>query len=356
MSSINNEQYMKSVVIAAHGCDVDKLLSMTNDRPIPVRRNKGELLLQVHACALAPGDVRVMKGDCDYFQSPGEFPYIPGGDCSGVVVEADDDSRFHKGDEVFVMFELPRPLHGLAEYALVKEANAELKSSSLSMVQAAALTSSALTALLAVKQFVQEGQRVLVLGGSGGVSTFFVQLARNAGASYIACTSTQEDLLVSLGVDRVIDYRTQNWWEIPEFVSNPFDVILDTVGGREPWIHAQKSRTLKKRGLYIVMNGDEPLMKIHNMWQVFSFMCPLLGRQLWTFYLWPCSPAKYIWHNGLDLQPGQLQELQSLVEEGKLKVVLDPISPVAFETEQIKSAFRLMESRHAHGKVVVQIR
>ena len=74
---------------------------------------------------------------------------------------------------------------------------------------------------------------------------------------------------------------------------------------------------------------------------------------MWTL-LWPRIP-KYIWHVGLDLKPGHLEELGKLVEEGKLRVVLDPISPVPFDTERIQLAFHLMESRHAHGKVVVQI-
>lgn len=345
---------MKAIVISAHGTNVNKLLSITNNRPLPRNRKKGELLIRVKACALAPGDVRVMKGDCDYFQSPGEFPYVPGGDVSGVVEEADDDSRFKKGDDVVAMFELPRPFHGLAEYAIVKEPNAELKPSSLPYIQASALTSSALAAYLTVEKFVHPGNRILVLGGSGGVATFFVQLARNAGASFIACTSTQKELLLSLGVDRVIDYRTEHWWEISEYKSQPFDLILDTVGGKEPWIHALKSKFLKRKGTYVVMNGDEPLMKVHNLWQTWKFMYPLVGRQLWTS-LCPFCP-NYIWNaNCLDIQPGHLQQLGKLVEEDKLQVVLDPVTPVPFEEEPIRNAFKLMESRHAHGKVVVEI-
>lgn len=345
---------MKSVVISAHGTDLDKLVNMSTTQPIP-KRCKGELLVQVHACALAPGDVRVLKGDCDLFQSPGSFPYIPGGDLSGVVVEADEDSRFHKGDEIFAMFELPRPLHGLAEYAIVKEENAEVKPTSITMIQAAALTSSALTAMLAVRQFVKQGDRILVLGGSGGVGTFFLQMARNAGALYIACTSTQQELLTSCGcVDRVIDYRTENWWELPEYKSQPFDLIFDTVGGKEPWIHALETKTLKTNGQFVVMNGDEPLMQVHNAWQAFQFSWRLLRRQLWTS-MWPMVP-NYKWHiNGLNIRPGHLQDLGRMVQEGELKVVLDPMTPVPFETEAIRRAFKLMESRHAHGKVVVQI-
>lgn len=349
---------MKSVLVAQHGDDIDALISKTLNHPIPVRK-KGELLVKVKACALAPGDIRVMKGHCDYFQSPGIFPYIPGGDLSGIVAEADPDSKFQKGDEVMVMFDPPRPLNGLAEYTVVKESNADLKPSSISFVDASALTSSALAAMVAAKLFVKKGDRVLVLGGSGGVGTFFVQLARNAGASYIASTSTDKELLDSLKVDRGIDYRTENWWEVPEFKSEPFDLIFDTVGGREPWDITIQTKTLKNGsngGRYVVMNGDEPLMQIHNMWDtLFGFVVPLYGRSLWT-YLWPRVP-RYIWHStGLDIQTGHLKELGTLVDDGKLRVVLDPISPVSFDDiDGIKKAFHLMESRHAHGKVVVEM-
>ena len=347
---------MKAVLIESHGTDVDKLLHMTSDCPIPQRRrNEGELLIRTKACALAPGDVRVFKGDCDYFQSPKPFPYIPGGDLSGIVVEADDSSKFSKGDEVLVLFEIPRPWHGLAEFAIVQESLAEFKPPSLSYIQAAALTSSALTAYSAANTFVQPKSRVLVLGGSGGVGTFFVQFAKLKGASYIACTSTQTEVMYSLGVNRVLDYTREDWWKQAEYVKQPFDLILDTVGGREPWIQAKRTNTLKKRGTFVVMNGDEPHMQIHNGWQTMQFMFRLVGRQLWTA-MCPMVP-NYIWHaNALDLKPpGVLQEMSRLVEQGKVQVVLDPMTPVAFETESIRKAFKLMESRHAHGKVVVEI-
>lgn len=133
-------------------------------------------------------------------------------------------------------------------------------------------------------------------------------------------------------------------------------MILDAVGGREPWLQAIKTKTLKNGwngGRYVVMSGDEPLMQIHNWWQALKFLFWLYGRSMWT-PLWPRIP-KYIWHVGLDLKPGHLEELGKLVEEGKLRVVLDPISPVPLDIDCIKLAFHLMESRHAHGKVMVQI-
>lgn len=104
----SSKSTMNCCLIAAHGEDIDKLITI-GEKPKPIR-SKGELLLKVHACALAPGDIRVMKGHCDFFQSPGKFPYTPGGDVCGVVEEADALSRFRKGDAVVAMFEIPRPL------------------------------------------------------------------------------------------------------------------------------------------------------------------------------------------------------------------------------------------------------
>ena len=270
---------------AAHGDDISNLISMSTTA-IPVLNKQDEILVRVQACSLAPGDVRVLKGHCDYFQEPpGGFPYIPGGDLAGVVVQVNETSRFKVGDSVIAMFELPRPCGGLAEYATVKEVNAEIAPTSVGPVKASCLTSSGVAALCAAKKDIRPGDRVLVVGGGGGVGSLFVQLARLYGASFVAATSTDASLLQSLGVDRVVDYRKEHWWEISEFRSNPFDLILDAVGGRESWIHAVNSGVIKngwKSGRYIAMIGDEPHMQIHDLWQTFLFVTNLQGRCLWT--------------------------------------------------------------------------
>ena len=91
------------------------------------------------------GDVRVLAGHCDYFQHPpGGFPYIPGGDISGIVVEADANSCLKSDDKVMAEFELPRPLNGLAEFVSVKEKLVEFAPKSVTLTEAAALPSSAL--------------------------------------------------------------------------------------------------------------------------------------------------------------------------------------------------------------------
>ena len=316
------------------------------------------MIIKVQAVALAPGDVRVMKGHCDFFQSPGAFPYIPGGDLSGIVEESYPTSRFKKGKKVIAMFEVPRPLGALAEYASVKENLVEIAPTTASAAEAACLTSSALAAFFAVKRYVRDGSRVLILGGSGGVGTFLVQLAKLSCASYIVATTTDEKLVKSLGADHVIDYTTgQKWWEIDDFKSDPFDMVFDlVVGKREGWEMAKSSKVLKsdwKGGKYCSFNGDEPLMEIHTAWQAAMFMLRITWRTLWTT-LWVYAP-KYIWHNGLDVKPGSLAEIVTLFNEGKLKAVIDPSLPSEFLPEAVKIGFHVMEKRNVHGKVVIEV-
>ena len=386
---------MKCALIRAHGDDVDELLSMSNSYPMPklvppqktqVHNSNNEglgrlrdhchlpyqkpirhLLVKVRACALAPGDIRVMKGHCDLFQNPPEgFPYVPGGDISGVVEEVShpESSRFKKGDRIISMFDLPRPVHGLAEYVVVKESNTEIIPDSISFCEAAAVTSSAVAAYLASTTHIAEpGLRILILGGNGGVGTFLIQFAKKLQkASYIVVTSStstkkQEELL-SLGADRIVDYTKQVWYEdIPEFEDNPFDVIFDLgVGKKQSWVAAKSYSSLLKPscGKYVTFSGHNPELKVHNVWQAVGLMTVMYSRMIGS----ACNPMtpQYVWHNGLDIEEGvTLKQLLQLVEEKKIVVVLDPVTPVPFTLDGIRQGYHLMNSRHAHGKVVIEV-
>jgi len=346
---------MKCILISSHGTNIDELVSLSLDYPTPVRK-KGEVLIRVKACALAPGDVRVMKGDCDFFQSPRGFPYIPGGDVSGIVQEADENSRFKSGDAVMAMFELPRPLDGLAEYVCRKENLVELKPPHASFAEAACLTSSALAALRTVQRHVKENSRILVLGGGGGVGIFLIQMALNVGASYVCATSTQAELLKSIGVHRVIDYRKEKWWEVPEFQAEPFDCIVDLgVGREESWDSAEKAIVLKhgwEHGKYVSLSGDEPNMHIHSLWRALSFTFRMQKRVFWTSF-WKSVPT-YIWQC-LDIQSGDLLQIARLYESGKLQVILDDSSSSELKIDSVKRGYHIMENRQAHGKVVIEV-
>lgn len=346
---------MRCVLIAAHGNDINKLIYMRSDFPKPIRK-KCEVLIKVHACSLAPGDIRVMTGHCDYFQEPPNFPFIPGGDISGTVVQADDDSRFKQGDKVIAEFELPRPLNGLAEYISVKEKLVEMAPNSLPLMEAAALPSSALSAMVAAKKYVKPGFRVLILGGSGGVGTYFIQLAKKYGAGYVACTSTTDKnwLLPALGADKVINYENECWWEDKELLwRGPFDLIVDLAVGKEAWKKARTSKLLTRHGRFLTFTADNPLLEIHNFRQTITAVGPMMWRGFWT-RLSPFTPTYTCLGDWLEPKVGRLAEVGKLVNDG-MKVVLDPVSPLAFTEEDVRRGFDIMKQRHACGKIIVLI-
>eukprot|EP00986_Skeletonema_menzelii_P009937 scaffold4643_cov174-Skeletonema_menzelii.AAC.9 len=321
---VSKKATMKCILASAHGKDIDSLLSMCDNYPIP-KRKKGQVLIKVSACALAPGDVRVLAGHIFIQEPPGGFPYIPGGDVSGRVVEADATSRFKAGDPVVAMFELPRPLNGLAEFLSVKESLVELASTNIPLVESSTLTSSAMTAAK--------------------------QLLKARGASFIATTSTQRDLMLSLGADVVINYQDENWFENSELQnSKEFDLVIDLAVGYEAWQKVRQCQLLKSSGgKFIAITMDNALAEVHNWWQLTTVFVPMQWRELWTKFF-PSVP-QYIWHNGLDIQPGDLEKVSRLVEDGTMKIVLDPISPLPFSEKGVKQGFTVMQKRCAHGKV-----
>lgn len=354
VQDVSKRATMKCILASAHGEDIDSLLFMCDNYPIPTRK-KGQVLIEVSACALAPGDVRVLAGHIFIQEPPGGFPYIPGGDISGRVVEADPNSHLKRGDPVVAMFELPRPLNGLAEFIAVKESLVELASTDIPIVESSTLTSSALTAMMAANKYCCEGDRVLVLGGSGGVGCFLIQLLKARGASFIATTSTQRDIMLSLGADVVINYKEVNWFESSELQNGKqFDLIIDLAVGYDAWRKARQFRLLKtSAGKFVALTSDDALAEAHNWWQLITLFLPMQWREIWTRLL-PSTP-QYIWHNGLNAQPGDLANVTKLVEDGTMKIVLDPVSPLAFTEKGVKEGFTMMQKRCAHGKVVVSL-
>jgi len=351
---VSKKATMKCILASAHGEDIDSLLSMCDNYPVPTRK-KGQVLIKVSACALAPGDVRVLAGHIFIQDPPGGFPYIPGGDISGQVVEADSNSRFKPGDPVVALFELPRPLNGLAEFIAVEESLVELASTNIPIVESSTLTSSALTAMMAANKYCCKGNRVLVLGGSGGVGCFLIQLLKARGASFIATTSTRRDLMLSLGADVVINYKDENWFESSELRNNKqFDLIIEPAVGYDAWRKARQFRLLKtSAGKFVALTADDALVEAHNWWQLSTVFIPMQWRELWTKVL-PSTP-QYIWHNGLNVQSGDLANVTKLVEDGTMKIVLDRVSPLAFTEKGVKEGFIIMKRRSAHGKVVISL-
>lgn len=341
---------MKCCIASKFG-EIDTVLSMTTDRPPPTLRPEGgQMIIRVDACSLTPLDCYMLKGSV---VQPPAFPYIPGMGVCGVVAKIAETAKFEVGDRVIASNGLP-PVGGLAEYMVVSISNADLAPVNLDAVAAAALPNSAMAALVIFRRArVTAGERVMVLGGSGGVGTALVQLLKCSGVSFIASTSTDEPLMKSLGVDAVIDYRTTKWWEIPEFQKQPFDLVVDCVGGRDEWREADHHGVLKPGGTggrYLVIALEEP--KTQTLCDGVRAVLPALWRTMWTS-ITPWKPRyEFV---APTASTDDWPQLTRLVEEKIMKPVLDPASPFPFTIEGVRQAFQLQASKHAHGKVVVKI-
>ncbi|CAB9515094.1 alkenal/one oxidoreductase, chloroplastic [Seminavis robusta] len=344
---------MKAAIATGFG-DIDKNIQVVEDWPVPTLKAKDEILVKVSACALAPGDVRVLSGKTDWIQLPkGGHPYVVGGDLSGVVISS-NSKTFKPGDYVVSRFELPGPSGALGEYKVVKESLTEHCPESIDPIQSCGLTASTMAAKKIVDQCVNKGDRVLVIGGSGAVGSSVLQYAKLAGAAHVVAVSSQEDLCKSLGADSVIDYRNQNWWQMPEYQTDPFDVAIDLVGG-ENWEQGGCSgAAIKRKGFYVALPpGVQSDIELHGCWGLVSLSFQWLWLVLWTT-LHPKVPRN-VMPDGLDLRDGDLREMLNDVVEGRIKPVVDPSSPFEFNSDSVREAFHLQGSKHAHGKVVVKI-
>lgn len=241
-----------------------------------------------------------------------------------------DVAEFQPGDEVYGTCD-----GSFAEYASAAAERLALKPANLSFEQAAALPVSGLTALQAVRHHaqVQAGQQVLVIGASGGVGTFAVQIAKAFGAEVTGvCSTAKVDLVRSIGADHVLDYTRHD-------VTNGdhrYDAILD-IGGNRRLSHLR--RTLTPRGRLVIVGGET-----NGRWlggndrQLRAILLSkLVSQKLGTFVAS---------ENAEDLAT-----LQALVEAGKVTPAIDGTYPLS----EAPAAIRHLADGHARGKVVISV-
>ena len=264
---MNTMTTMKAIVQDRYG-DADTLQLRDVDRPAP---GDGEVLLQVHTAALSRGTLHLMTGE-PYLLRLGFGVWKPknpvlGQDVAGTVVAVGPSvTRFTVGDEVFGIAR-----GSFAEYAVAREDKLTHKPVNLTFEQAAAMPISGLTALRALDAAeVKAGQTVLVVGASGGVGTYAVQLAVALGAIVTGVASTGKTQLVKdLGAEQVIDYLQEDFTD----GSRVFDVVL-AIGGMTPV--GRLRRALTRTGTLIIVGGEGDAR-----WS------PGLGRQMHAMLLSP---------------------------------------------------------------------
>ncbi|MGD2136163.1 MAG: NAD(P)-dependent alcohol dehydrogenase [Gemmatimonadales bacterium] len=323
---------MKAIVQDTYGSpDVLKLEDI--DKPLI---GDDDLLVRVHAAGVDRGVWHIMTG-LPYlirimgYGFRGPKTRVPGTDVAGCVEAVGTNvTQWQVGEEVFGTCE-----GAFAEYACVKHDKCVPKPANVTFEQAAAVPVSGITALQGVRDqgAVAAGQSVLVIGASGGVGTFAVQIAKALGAEVTGvCSTSKVDLVRSIGADHVIDYTREDVAE----TERRYDVILD-IGGNRPLSHLR--RALAPRGRLVMVGGE------HGDRWIGGMARPLRALVLSRFV--SQKMGMFI----AQVRQKDLLYLKDLIETGKVMPVIDNIYSLAEAAE----AIRHLEAGQARGKVVVRI-
>jgi NADPH:quinone reductase-like Zn-dependent oxidoreductase len=306
---------MKAIVAHQYG-DSNVLRYENCPRPEP---NWNEALVRVIASGVNPADPLVVSGK--YAKAFGtHLPLIPGYDIAGIVEKVGGGiTKFKVGDAVYAYALFGG---GWAEYALTNEDEAAPKPKSLTFVEAAAVPLAALTAWQALVDTakISAGQTVLIHGGSGGVGSFAIQIAKARGAKVIATASTpNQDLLKGLGADVAIDYTKTKFEEVAKDV----DVVLDPVGKDT----LERSYGVVKKGgiiLSLVSDVDRAELDKHG-----------------------------IRGTPISVKPNatELAEITEMIEQKKVRPIVSQLFPLSEGAKADAKA----ETHHTRGKMVIKV-
>ncbi|MFL6546202.1 MAG: NADP-dependent oxidoreductase [Candidatus Udaeobacter sp.] len=288
------------------------------DVPLP-KPKENEILVRVIASGVNPADPLILNGK--YAKEFGtHLPLVLGYDMAGVVVSTGSKvTKLRVGDPVYAYLLWGG---GWAEYCISNEGESAIKPKSLSFIEASAIPLAALTAWQALIDIakLESGQTALIHGGSGGVGSFAIQIAKARGARVIATASTaNQGLLKQLGADVAVDYTKQKFEEIAHDV----DVVLDPVG-RDTL--ARSYSVVKKDGIVvtIVSRCDEAELKKHQ----------IRGASLSSH---PDAT--------------ELTEITKLIDAGKIRPIVTEVLPLTDAAKAVAQA----QTHHTRGKLVLKI-
>jgi len=324
---------MKAIVCSKYGSpDVLQLQEVAKPAP-----KEDEVLIRVQAASINSRDWRLMRANPFFIRLvPGGFLQpknkILGADVAGRVEAIGSNvKQFKPGDEIFGYLPSATGRGTFTEYVCAKENAITLKPANLTFEQAAAVPVAAMTALQGIRDNgnIQPGQKVLINGASGGVGTFAVQIAKAFGAEVTAVCSTRNlEMVRSLGVDHVIDYKVEDFTQNGQ----QYDLIL-AVNGYHPISDYLKA--LKPEGTFVVAGGSmlQLIQAASNKKRNAN-----TGRQK-TYIATLVQTQK------------DLNFIKELLESGKVIPVIDGCYPLS-ETPE---AFWYFEIVHPRGKVVISV-
>jgi len=311
---------MKAVVYNKKGSP-DKLIYEDIEKPSP---SDNEVLIKIYATSINAADYRSMR--------MGIVPKkkVFGADVSGKVESVGKNIQNFKPDDDVIGDLSDYGFGGFAEYAVAPEKALVSKPANISYEEAAAIPLAGLTALQAIrnKGNIQKGQNVLIVGSSGGVGTFAVQIARYFGAEVIAVCSTRNlEQSSILGADIVIDYTQEDFIKR----DNSYDLILAVNGNYSLFAY---KRILKKHGIYVMIGGA--LIQIIKT-LLFAKFLSLGSKKMYSLF------AK---SNQKDLE-----FIVKLVEDSKIRPTIEKCYPL----DKTIDAMKYVSKGHAQGKVVIKV-
>jgi NADPH:quinone reductase-like Zn-dependent oxidoreductase len=312
-----NKPMMKAIVIHQYGAP-EVLKYEEAPRPEP---KENEILVRVIAAGVNPVDGMIRSGMFAKYEKA-TFPMIPGADIAGVVEKTGTKvTKFKPGDQVYAYLSLKNG-GGYAEFTLATETELSPKPKSLTFVEAAGVPLAALTAWQALSDAAKlsAGQTVLIHGGSGGVGSFGIQIAKARGAKVFATASTpNQELLKQLGADVAIDYTKQKFEDIAKDV----DVVMDSVG-----------KDTLARSYGVVKKG--------------GFIATLVSR---------LDQAELDKHGirgaSISVKPDstELAEITKLIDEKKIKPIVSLVLPLSDAAKAQEQAATL----HTRGKIILKV-
>jgi NADPH:quinone reductase-like Zn-dependent oxidoreductase len=325
---------MKAIVQDVYGSAPENVLRLADVARPTI--GDDEILVRVRAASVDRGTWHVMAGLPYPIRVAGfglrrPTALNPGRSVAGTVESVGKNvTEFKPGDDVYGTCD-----GSFAEYAAAQAGRLALKPTNLSFDEAGAVPVSALAALQGVRDHaqVQAGQKVLIIGASGGVGSFAVQIAKAFGAEVTGVSSTAKvDLVRSIGADHVVDYTRDDFAD----GEHRYDAILD-IGGNRRLSHLRSALT--PRGRLVIVGGETD-----GRWlggsdrQVRALLLsPLVSQKLGTFVA--------------SENTEDLIALRQLVESGQVAPAIDRTYPL----RDVPAAIRYVIEGHAHGKVVIAV-
>ncbi len=326
---------MKALQLTQYGEITESLAFNEVDKPTV---GENDVLIKVKAAAINPIDKGIILGNLQAML-PISLPATIAYDVSGSVVEKGAAvTAFEVGDLVYSR--VPQEQMGtLAEYVAVTSDAVSKKPGNISFEEAASIPLAGLTALQSLENAgIKENDKVLIHAGSGGVGSFAIQYAKAKGAYVYTTTSTTNvEWVKELGADRVIDYKTEDY----KTITTDVDIVFDTLGNAYA---LEAFEVIKKGGKVVSVVGpiDEETAHMFGM----------------ADYKLPAELAQLVSEKGASykfmfMHPNgaHLSEIKSLIEDEKIKPIIDKVYPFAESVE----AFTHLASGRAKGKIVIKI-